>query len=144
VVGVSDISPARIAQDGFEGLCGFEIVELSEDKAHAMLPARKELADGAGALHPGALTALAQSLARRATAAALPAALAVETLANQTSFLRPLARGSAHARASRKHRGRRTWVWEVEVSDDCGELCALSRVTVALGEAPARRPDAEH
>jgi 1,4-dihydroxy-2-naphthoyl-CoA hydrolase len=137
VVGVSEVSHAQVPRDGFNSLCGFEVIALSEREARGRLASRKELADADGALHGGVLAALAQSLARLATAAALPAGQAAQTLSNQTSFLRPIARGCAHARASRKHRGRRTWVWEVECSDEAGALCALSRVTVAVAEQQA-------
>jgi 1,4-dihydroxy-2-naphthoyl-CoA hydrolase len=45
--------------------------------------------------------------------------------------------GYVHATARRVHRGSTTWVWEVELTDDDGRLCALSRVTMAV--RPARR-----
>ena len=53
-------------------------------------------------------------------------------LSNQTSFLRPITQGSVHATAVVKHRGRTTWVWEVEITDDQGRLCVLTRMTVAV------------
>lgn len=31
-----------------------------------------------------------------------------------------------------RHRGRTTWVWEVEMLDDDDRCCAISRVTVAV------------
>ena len=39
--------------------------------------------------------------------------------------------------ATVKHRGRTTWVWEVEMSDDAQRLCVLTRMTIAVREAPA-------
>ena len=56
-------------------------------------------------------------------------------LSNHTSFLRPILAGTVNATARRVHRGRTTWVWEVEISDDEGRLCALSRVTMAVRPA---------
>ena len=53
-------------------------------------------------------------------------------LSNSTSFLRPITEGTVHARATRIHRGRTTWVWEIDHSDDEGRLCAVSRVTIAV------------
>ena len=41
-------------------------------------------------------------------------------LSNQTSFLRPITQGTIYAVAPRRHRGRTTWVWEVEITDDQG------------------------
>ena len=57
-------------------------------------------------------------------------------LSNQTSFLRPITVGSIHAVARPRHRGRTTWVWEVELSDDDDRLCVVSRVTVAVRPLP--------
>ena len=43
-----------------------------------------------------------------------------------------LAEGAVHGEARRRHRGRTTWLWEVDFSDDAGRLCAVSRVTMAV------------
>jgi uncharacterized protein (TIGR00369 family) len=56
-------------------------------------------------------------------------------MSTQTSFLRPITEGVIHAVATAKHRGRTTWVWEVEFSDDQGRLCVLSRMTIAVRDA---------
>jgi uncharacterized protein (TIGR00369 family) len=53
-------------------------------------------------------------------------------LSNQTSFLRPITEGTIHATARPRHRGRTTWVWEVDFHDDAERLCALSRMTIAV------------
>src|SRR3954452_17985882 len=53
-------------------------------------------------------------------------------IANQTSFLPPVTEGVIDAAARRRQRGRTTEVWEVDVSDEEGRLCAVVRVTVAL------------
>jgi 1,4-dihydroxy-2-naphthoyl-CoA hydrolase len=55
-------------------------------------------------------------------------------LANQTSFMRPITEGTIHAVATVKHRGRTTWVWDVEITNDQGQLCVLTRMTVAVRE----------
>jgi acyl-coenzyme A thioesterase PaaI-like protein len=41
-----------------------------------------------------------------------------------------------HAEARRRHRGSTTWVWDVDMTDDEGRLCALARVTIAVRPAP--------
>ena len=61
-------------------------------------------------------------------------------LSNQTSFLRPIVDGSIHALARRRHKGRTTWVWDVEMSDDDGRLCAIARTTVAVRPLPDSGP----
>ena len=40
--------------------------------------------------------------------------------------------GVIDAVAIRRHRGRTTWVWEVEMYDGEGRLCTLTRMTVAV------------
>jgi len=57
---------------------------------------------------------------------------APQGLSNQTSFLRPILAGTIHAVARRRHKGRTTWVWEVEITDDEDRLCALVRMTIAV------------
>jgi 1,4-dihydroxy-2-naphthoyl-CoA hydrolase len=53
-------------------------------------------------------------------------------ISNDTSFLRG-ARGEwITARGRARHRGRTTWVWEIDHTDDEGRLCAVSRVTIAV------------
>jgi 1,4-dihydroxy-2-naphthoyl-CoA hydrolase len=54
------------------------------------------------------------------------------------SLVRSVAQGSVTVTARARHRGKTTWVWDVEASDDQGRLCALAKVTVAVRpfEAP--------
>jgi uncharacterized protein (TIGR00369 family) len=65
----------------------------------------------------------------------VPAGKTAVGLSNQTSFLRPITEGYITAVATRKHGGRTTWVWEVEMHDDQDRLCALARVTIAVRDA---------
>ena len=120
---------------GFDQLYGLEIVELGDDRARAQVRVRDELKQPYGLVHGGVYAAIAESLASIATAVAVAreGRLAVG-LSNQTSFLRPITEGTIHAAAVPKHRGRTTWVWEVEMSDDQGRLCVLTRMTIAVRE----------
>jgi len=84
-------------------------------------------------VHGGVYAAIAESLASWGTAnRVIPEGRVAVGLSNQTSFLRPITEGTIHATATSKHRGRTTWVWEVEITDDRGRLCVLSRVTIAV------------
>ena len=47
-------------------------------------------------------------------------------------------RARSTRRRARRHRGRTSWVWEVEFTDDQGRLCAISRVTMAVRPVPDR------
>ena len=58
-------------------------------------------------------------------------------MSNNTTFLRPVLEGTVEAEATRRHRGRTTWIWDVEFTDGEGRVCALSRVTLAVRPAPS-------
>jgi uncharacterized protein (TIGR00369 family) len=120
-------------QDGFEGLFGLELTEFGDERARARVTVRDELKQPAGLVHGGVYASIAESLASWATAmAVVPDGKVAVGLSNQTSFLRPITEGSIEALALRRHRGRSTWVWEVEFSDQQGRLCALTRMTIAV------------
>jgi 1,4-dihydroxy-2-naphthoyl-CoA hydrolase len=121
------------ADHGLDGLLGLELLELTDELARGRLAVREELKQPAGLVHGGVYACVAESLASIATGLAVhrEGKLAMG-LSNQTSFLRPITEGTLHAEARRKHRGRSTWVWEVEISDDQGRLCVLTRMTVAV------------
>jgi uncharacterized protein (TIGR00369 family) len=57
--------------------------------------------------------------------------------ANSATFIRPISDGTIHADARRRHAGRTTWIWDVDITDDEGRLCAAVRMTVAVRPAPA-------
>jgi 1,4-dihydroxy-2-naphthoyl-CoA hydrolase len=116
-----------------DGVLGFEVVELSAEHAVGRFAIADRVRQRFGLVHGGAYAALAEMLATEATVAVVyPNGFAAMGTANDTSFLRG-ARGEwITARARRRHRGRTTWVWEVDHTDDEGRLCAVSRVTIAV------------
>ena len=134
-----DVELPYRAQTGFDALYGLEILELTPELATGRVPVREDLKQPFGLIHGGVYAAIAESVASVATGVAVAKDGRIAMgLSNQTSFLRPITEGTIHARAERKHAGRSTWVWEVEMSDDAGRLCVLTRMTVAVRDAPAR------
>ncbi|MGZ4170638.1 MAG: PaaI family thioesterase [Solirubrobacteraceae bacterium] len=123
---------------GFDRLYGLEIGEIADGVVRGRVRVRDDLRQPAGLVHGGVYAAVAESLATNGTAAKVfEDGNTAMGLSNQTSFLRPVTSGAINAVARARHRGRTTWVWEVELTDDASELCALSRVTVAV--RPLRR-----
>ena len=130
-------------EESFIGLVGLAIEGADEHSAHADLAVRRELLQPWGIVHGGVFATIAESLASWATASVVaPEGQAAMGLSNATSFLRPISAGTIHAVATRRHRGRTTWVWDVDMSDDEGRLCATSRVTIAV-RAPAGAAEAQ-
>ncbi len=123
---------------GFDGLYGLEIHGITEDEVTAQVPVRDDLKQPAGLVHGGVFASIAESMTSIGTWLAVrDDGFTAQGLSNQTSFLRPIVDGTIHAIAKRRHRGRTTWVWEVEISDDQQRLCALVRMTIAVRPAPA-------
>src|SRR5919107_4855022 len=123
---------------GFDGHYGLEILTASDEEVTAQVRVRDELLQPAGLVHGGVFASIAESMTSIATWFAVqPEGKTAQGLSNQTSFLRPIVAGTIHAVARRRHRGRTTWVWEVEITDDQQRLCALVRMTIAVREAAA-------
>ena len=121
---------------GFDGLYGLELLTLSDTEVTARVVVRDELKQPGGLVHGGVFASIAESIASIATWVAVhEEGRSAQGLSNQTSFLRPIVEGTIHAVGRRRHRGRTTWVWEVEISDDQERLCALVRMTIAVRDA---------
>jgi 1,4-dihydroxy-2-naphthoyl-CoA hydrolase len=121
------------AMPGFDGLYGLELLACSDTEVSARVTVREELKQPAGLIHGGVYASMAEAMASLATALAVrEAGDTAMGLSNSTSFLRPITEGVIHARATRVHRGRTTWVWDVRFSDDAERTCAVTRMTIAV------------
>src|SRR3954467_11408638 len=103
-------------------LIDLEIDSATETEVRARVPVTDALKQPLGLVHGGVFAVIAEEMTVDGGRA----------IANQLSFLRPVTEGVIHAVARRRHRGRTTAVWEVDVADDAGRLCAVVRVTVAV------------
>jgi uncharacterized protein (TIGR00369 family) len=140
---VSSTDPPLDRLQGFDALYGLEILEVTGDLVRAQVAVRDELRQPFGLVHGGVLASIAETLASLGTlTVVVPEGNAAMGSSNSTSFLRPIADGTIHARALRRHRGRTTWVWDVEITDDAGRLCALTRMTIAVRPMPGGTPPA--
>ena len=129
------VSPAIPFERTFDALYGLQIdmESVSEDEVRASVPVRDEIKQPMGLVHGGVFASVAESLASMATALAVAAdGKQAMGLSNATSFMRPITQGTVHAVARRIHRGRTTWVWDVDITDDEGRRCAVTRMTIAV------------
>lgn len=141
---MATVDVGRIARSmrGFDRLYGLELLACSDTEVRARVAVRDELKQPMGLVHGGVYASVAESMASLATALAVAEGGEVAVgLSNNTSFLRPVLAGTVHAHATRLHRGRTTWVWDVRFSDDDGRLCAVTRMTIAV--RPARGGERE-
>jgi uncharacterized protein (TIGR00369 family) len=122
----------------FDSLYGLEIVEEGPELMRAQVAVSERVLQPLGLVHGGVLASMAEALASIGTRLAVyDAGGNAVGMSNHTQFLRPILSGAIHAEARPRHRGRTTWIWDVEITDDAGKLCALSRVTIAVRPATA-------
>ena len=122
-------------EGGFDGLYGLVIdaLDLDAGEVRAHVDVADHHLQPAGLVHGGVLASIAESITSMATWYGVQGdGKSAQGLSNQTSFLRPVLGGTIHALARARHRGRTTWVWEVEITDDEARLCALVRMTIAV------------
>jgi uncharacterized protein (TIGR00369 family) len=125
----------------FDALYGLQVLHVDEELVQAQVPVRDEIKQPMGLVHGGVFASIAESITSTATFfAVMPEGKSAQGMSNQTNFLRPITEGTVHAEGRRRHRGRSTWVWEVDITDDEGRLCALVRMTIAVRDRPGPTP----
>jgi len=134
-----DAAPPPQQHATFDTLIGMRDVSVNDDGSlTATVPVRPELKQPFGLVHGGVYASMAESLASMGTFLGVhEQGMHAMGLSNSTSFLRPILEGTIHATARPFHRGRTTWLWDVEIRDDDGRLCATTRMTIAV--RPARQ-----
>ncbi len=146
-----DFDPVIPYENTFDALYGLHVVESGDERVVATVAVRDAIKQPMGLVHGGVFASIAESITSMATAqAVIPDGNMAQGLSNQTSFLRPITGGSVHALARRRHRGRTTWVWEVEIADDEQRLVEAFRAQLDAGmwaavpqQSPAGRREAQ-
>ena len=129
---------ADLPDSPFDRHIGHEWGEIGPERANSTLAVADLHKQPGGVVHGGVYCTVAESLASRATARAVnPDGMIAMGMSNHATFMRPVTGGTIHVEATRRHRGRTTWVWDVECRDDEGKVCALNRVTIAVRPAPS-------
>jgi 1,4-dihydroxy-2-naphthoyl-CoA hydrolase len=133
---VSSSDPPQLGTGGLPAAMGIELLEADGEVARGRVEVTEGTLQPYGIVHGGTYAALAETVASAATHMHVQPKLAIGQ-SNNTSFIRPASEGHIEARARTRHRGRTSWVWDVEMTSDDGKLCAFSIVTVAVREPRA-------
>jgi 1,4-dihydroxy-2-naphthoyl-CoA hydrolase len=121
------------APAGFAEEIGVEWIDVDPDNARARIAVEPRHLQPFGIVHGGVYATLAESICSAATYGAVREdGMVAMGQSNDTTFLRSIGEGHITAAATTRHRGRTTWIWDVEMSDDDGRICALSRMTIAV------------
>lgn len=113
---------------------GIEFTEIGDDYLTATMPVDNRTCQPFGLLHGGASVLLAESLGSTA------ANLCVDTdkfycvgLEINANHLKAAKVGDVVTGITRcVHLGRSTQVWEIKISNQAGQLCCISRITMAV------------
>ena len=140
---MADFRPPVPIENTFDALYGLEVLEASADEVRAQVPVRDAVKQPMGLVHGGVFASIAESITSMATYVGVAEQGKISMgLSNQTNFLRPITQGTIHALARCRHKGRTTWVWEVDITDDQDRLCAVVRMTIAVRDMPQAPPSA--
>jgi uncharacterized protein (TIGR00369 family) len=128
---------AAPGRDGLGELIGLEYLESNAEEVRARLAVTDEVRQPVGLVHGGIFSAMAESMCSAATWLNVKdEGMAAMGQSNSATFMRPITEGHVNAVARTRHRGRTTWVWDVEITDDAARVCALVRMTVAVRPVP--------
>jgi 1,4-dihydroxy-2-naphthoyl-CoA hydrolase len=122
----------------FDDLYGLEVLEASPDVMRGRIEVSDRHKQPMGLVHGGVYASMAETLASIGTWLGVHEAGNVATgMSNSTTFLRPVTEGEVTAVGRPVHRGRTTWVWDLEFTDSRARRVAISRMTIAVRPAPS-------
>ncbi len=123
------LKQVRQARNAFCNSIGLTIMEIREGYSRSCLPVRDMHMNPVGSVHGGVMFTMADTTAG---SAASSHGTAVTTLDSTIHFLRPgLHTDCLYAEATEVKHGKRVSVYQVEVTDDRGELLATATFTFA-------------
>ena len=130
-------TPGPPVGDSMSATLGIEVVDEADGLVRGRLPVSDRVKQPYGLVHGGALLTLAETLTSYGTWVGVKddGMLAMGQEIN-ASLMRPITEGHVNGTARARRKGRTAWVWEVEITDDDGRLCALVRATIAVRPRP--------
>jgi 1,4-dihydroxy-2-naphthoyl-CoA hydrolase len=132
---VSAPPPDRLPSP-FDDLYGLELLEASAEVMRGRIEVADHHKQPMGLVHGGVYASMAETLASIGTWLGVQEDGNIATgMSNSTTFLRPVTEGEVTAVGRPLHRGRTTWVWDLQFNDARERLVAVSRMTIAVRPA---------
>ena len=116
---------------------GIEFLEVGDDFIRARVPVDSRTRQPVGILHGGVSVVLAETLGSCGAAFACPAGHRAVGLDINANHLRSVSVGWVTGIARPIHVGRTTHVWQIDLSNEKGQLTCVSRITMAILAAAA-------
>ena len=111
---------------------GIEFTEIGPDYLCARVPVDERTKQPYGLLHGGVSVVLAETLGSMAAVLACPPGHRAVGLDINANHLRAATSGWVTGTARPVHIGRTTHVWQIDMSNEAGELTCVSRITMAI------------
>ena len=111
---------------------GIEFTEIGDDFLRGRVPVDERTVQPYGLLHGGASVVLAETLGSSGAYYAAPEGHRAVGLDINANHLRAAMGGWVTGTARPVHRGRTTHVWQIDMTNDAGELTCVSRLTMAI------------
>lgn len=111
---------------------GIEFLEVGDDFIRARVPVDARTIQPYGLLHGGVAVTLAETLGSCGAAYAAPAGQRVVGLDINANHLKGASSGWVTGITRPVHIGRSTHVWQIELTNDAGELTCVARITMAV------------
>jgi 1,4-dihydroxy-2-naphthoyl-CoA hydrolase len=128
----------NVSMGGWSAAMGLKFIRANRDEVRAELEIGPNHLQAYGIVHGGVHSGVIETIASVGAALdAMTRGQSVVGLENHTSFLLAVREGKLQATARPLMRGRRTQVWEANVTDDAGRIVATGRVRFIALEAGA-------
>jgi uncharacterized protein (TIGR00369 family) len=111
---------------------GIEFLEVGDDFIRARVPVDHRTVQPYGLLHGGVSVVLAETLGSCGAAYAAPAGHRAVGLDINANHLKGVTSGWVSGITRPVHIGRSTQVWQIELTNEAGELTCVSRITMAV------------
>lgn len=111
---------------------GIEFLEVGDDFIRGRVPVDTRTRQPAGILHGGVSVVLAETLGSCGAACASEPGQRVVGLDINANHIRSTSEGWVEGIARPVHIGRSTQVWQIDMSNERGQLTCVSRITMAV------------
>ena len=111
---------------------GIEITDMGDDFLRGRVPVDDRTKQPFGLLHGGVSVVLAETLGSIGAYYASPEGLRAVGLDINANHVRAATSGWVTGTARPVHIGRTTHVWQIDMSNEAGELTCVSRITMAI------------
>jgi len=122
----------RIHEDTAVRHLGIEFLEVGEDFITARVPVDTRTKQPYGLLHGGVSVVLAETLGSCGAAFSCPEGHRAVGLDINANHLKGATSGWVTGVTRPVHIGRTTQVWQIDLTNDAGELTCVSRITMAV------------